>query len=158
MEKTENLRKIKVGFFFPQGSRETYEEMKRQIETCIRKYHLKFTLEKTFENEYLTGKYVDYDWFAELCNVCGAEIALVLSPVCDNGITIDDFTRNLKKTLREKGIFMVMVSFAGLKKEYNYLNLALDLATARFELNNYTEIKEEFAEEEKANAYKLLNE
>jgi len=122
------LRKVEVGYFYPQDRNKEFEELKTQFDEVLKKHKLKFRLEAAFEKEYKAEKKINYGMFAELCKTGNVRIAVVLGPPLGSSLLADEFSRMLGAILDDANISLHFIPYSDIKKRYKYLNMLLDIA------------------------------
>ncbi len=122
------LRKVEVGYFYPQDRNKEFEELKTQFDEVLKKHKLKFRLEAAFEKEYKAEKKINYGMFAELCKTGNVRIAIVLGPPLGSSLLADEFSRMLGAILDDANISLHFIPYSDIKKRYKYLNMLLDIA------------------------------
>lgn len=123
-----SLRKVEVGYFYPQDRNKEFEELKTQFDEVLKKHKLKFQLEAVFEKEYIAEKKINYGMFAELCKTGNVRIAVVLGPALGSSLLADEFSRMLGAILDDANISLHFIPYSDIKKRYKYLNMLLDIA------------------------------
>lgn len=123
-----SLRKVEVGYFYPQDRNKEFEELKTQFDEVLKKHKLKFRLEGVFEKEYIAEKKINYGMFAELCKTGNVRIAIVLGPPPGSSLSSDEFSRMLGAILDDANISLHFIPYSDVKKRYKYLNMLLDIA------------------------------
>ncbi len=123
-----SLRKVEVGYFYPQDRNKEIEELKTQFDEVLKKHKLKFRLEAVFEKDYKAEKKINYGMFAELCKTGNVRIAVVLGPPPGSSLSADEFSRMLGAILDDANISLHFVPYSDVKKRYKYLNMLLDIA------------------------------
>jgi chromosomal replication initiator protein DnaA len=122
-----NLKRVEVGFFFPETKHEELGKVKERFREVIKKHKLKFQLKGVFEHPYSVTDKVNYEAFTELSEKNNIKIAIVLGPSSDANIDPEDFSNILASMMDEKQISLQLIPWAELNKDYRYLNLALDI-------------------------------
>lgn len=123
-----SLRKVEVGYFYPQDRNKEIEELKTQFDEVLKKHKLKFRLEAVFEKDYKAEKKINYGMFAELCKTGNVRIAVVLGPPPGSSLSAAEFSRMLGAILDDANISLHFVLYSDVKKRYKYLNMLLDIA------------------------------
>ena len=123
-----SLRKVEVGYFYPQDRNKEIEELKTQFDEVLKKHKLKFRLEAVFEKDYKAEKKINYGMFAELCKTGNVRIAVVLGPPPGSSLSATEFSRMLGAILDDANISLHFVPYSDVKKRYKYLNMLLDIA------------------------------
>ena len=123
-----SLRKVEVGYFYPQDRNKEIEELKTQFDEVLKKHKLKFRLEAVFEKDYKAEKKINYGMFAELCKTGNVRIAVVLGPPPGSSLSAAEFSRMLGAILDDANISLHFVPYSDVKKRYKYLNMLLDIA------------------------------
>ncbi len=122
------LRKVEIGYFYPQDRSKEFEELKAQFDEVLKKHKLKFRLEAVFEKDYLAEKKINYGMFAELCKTGNVRIAVVLGPPPGSSLSEAEFSRMLGAILDDANISLHFIPYDDIKKKYKYLNMLLDIA------------------------------
>ena len=105
--------------------------MHAKFQEVIKKHKLKFRLKRAADHSYdYTGK-INYAQFVEACKASKAPVAIVIGPPPDAPVANHDFYDVLSVTLDVQGISLQLVGWAEVKKDYRFLNLALDIALVR---------------------------
>ncbi|MBN1385083.1 MAG: chromosomal replication initiator protein DnaA [Elusimicrobia bacterium] len=121
------LKPVEVGYFYPEGYESDFEQMRGLFREVIKKHKLKFKLVGVFEKSYAFDKKVNYAFFAQLCKTNNLTIMVLLGPPPMKLISEDDFTNMLTTTCETNDISAQIVPYSDLKKQYKYLNIALDI-------------------------------
>ncbi len=122
------LRKVEVGYFYPQERNKEFGELKTQFDEVLKKHKLKFRLDAVFEREYIAEKKINYGMFAELCKTGNVRIAVVLGPPPGSSLSENEFSRMLGAILEDANISLHFIPYGDVKKKYKYLNMLLDIA------------------------------
>ncbi len=122
------LRKVEVGYFYPQDRHKEFGELKGQFDEVLKKHKLKFRLEGVFEKDYIAEKKINYGMFAELCKTGNVKIAVVLGPPPGSSLSGSEFSRMLGAILEDANISLHFIPYDDIKKSYKYLNMLLDIA------------------------------
>jgi len=125
------LRKVEVGYFYPEGYGKELEKLRAQFNEVLKKHKLKFQLEAVFEKEYLPEKKLNYAMFAEICKTGKVRIAIVLGPAPGSSLATGEFSRMLGVILGDANISLHFIPFSDVEKKYKYLNILLDVAMVR---------------------------
>jgi len=123
-----SLRKVEVGYFYPQDRSKEFEELKMQFDEVLKKHKLKFRLDAVFEKDYIAEKKINYGMFAELCKTGNVRIAVVLGPPPGSSLSEAEFSRMLGAILDDANISLHFIPYSDVKKRYKYLNILLDIA------------------------------
>ncbi|MBD3272275.1 MAG: hypothetical protein GF384_07040, partial [Elusimicrobia bacterium] len=126
-----SLTPIEVGFFYPEGAGQDFQDMKEKFKMIIKKHKLKFRLDPVFEKTYVFSGKIDYAQFAEHCKSHNIQIAIVLGPPPESSVMEDDFGNVLGAIMEDERISLQLVNWKERAKDYRYLNLSLDITLLR---------------------------
>lgn len=121
------LKPVEVGYFYPEGCEQDFEKMKDLFREVIKKHKLKFKIVGVFEKSYAFDKKINYAFFAQLCKTNNLTVTVLLGPPPTKLISEDEFTNMLTTTCETNDISSQIVPYSDLKKQYRYLNIALDI-------------------------------
>jgi len=129
-----SLKPVEVAFFYPEGKDNENIVLKNKFQEVINKHKLNFRLESIFERPYDCSRKINYQMFIELCKTNHADIAIVLGPYPESDIKEDGFSEIIIPLMDSEIISLQYMPWRDLRKDYRYLNLALDITLSKHKL------------------------
>ncbi len=126
-----SLKPVEVALFFPEGKESELVKIKDRFKDVVRKHKLKFRLVWFFEQSYSLTTKIDYPHFAGLCKQKNVSIAIVVVPPSNSSVQEADFVGSLSAIFEEEKLFLLLLPFGEINKDFKYLNLALDITLIR---------------------------
>ncbi len=124
-------KEVAAAFFYPEGKDDALETVHRKFQDVIKKHKLKFRLKRVHNQGYTYKGKIDYARIADACKDKKVPVAIVIGPPPESLIPEQDFHDPLTVALDAHGVSLQLVSWSEIKKDYRYLNLALDIALVK---------------------------
>lgn len=126
------VKSVPVAFFFPHGKGIELNLVKRKFEDVVRKHKLKFQLDPVLETPYVLNEDLSYGALAERCQEKSVKIAIVLGPPSEGSLISQEFHQKIQEVFDVQRLSLQLIPWEELRKDYRYLNLALDITLVRF--------------------------